>query len=296
MVSITEITASSILVPQRAGSLSGGYDYSINPYAGCAFSCSYCYVPKFPNGNHHFSEWGQWVHVKTNAPELIRKERTKVFGSRIFFSSATDPYQYLELKYRLSRRCLEELLLYKPHKLTLHTRSHLMLQDLDLIKSFGSVVQVGVSFTTDDETVRRQFEPTAPSLSRRLELIRELHKAGVKVYVSMAPLLPCNPNRLIELVKPYVKKVWVGQMSYPEINNKPELLKEYAEFFEPNNYRKVVQKIASSFNSSFMDEPRKVTKKELAVLSSYKAQPVRVSEISVAPSSQFLQAQLKLSL
>ena len=188
---------------------------------------------------------------------------------------------------------MEELLLYKPHKLTLHTRSHLMLQDLDLIKSFGSAVQVGVSFTTDDEAVRRQFEPSAPSLSRRLELIRGLHKAGVKVYVSMAPLLPCNPKRLIELIKPYVKKVWVGQMSYPEINNKPELLKEYANFFEPNNYRNVVQQIASSFNSSFMGEPRRVTKKELAVLSSYKEQPLRVSESNLVQPAQ---AQLKLPL
>lgn len=87
-------------------------------------------------------EWGKWVKVKVNAPELIRKERCKVFQSRIFFSSATDPYQYIELKYRLSRKCLQELLQYRPAKVTMHTRSHLILQDLDLLKRFGCRLSV----------------------------------------------------------------------------------------------------------------------------------------------------------
>ena len=95
MPTVTEIKAKSILTPQKVGSLAGGYDFSLNPYAGCAFKCSYCYVPKFPS-KHEYQDWGEWVEVKTNAAELIRKDRSLVFGSKIFFSSATDPYQYLE--------------------------------------------------------------------------------------------------------------------------------------------------------------------------------------------------------
>ncbi|MHA0110827.1 hypothetical protein ACXYUI_27290, partial [Klebsiella pneumoniae] len=91
--------------------------------------------------------------------DLIRRDRLKVFGSRIFFSSATDPYQYIELQYRLSRRCLQELKLYQPAKLTMHTRSHLILQDIELLKSFGSRLRVGVSFTTNNDEVRKEFEP-----------------------------------------------------------------------------------------------------------------------------------------
>ena len=249
MVFTLETTANSILVPQKAGSLAGNYDFTLNPYAGCAFSCSYCYVPKFPNGKHNPNEWGKWLEVKINAPQLIQKERLKVFGSRIFFGSATDPYQYAELQYRLTRQCLQELLRYRPQKLTVHTRSHLMLEDLDLLKAFGKSLSVGVSITTDNEEIAREFEPSAPSISKRLELVKSLHKAGIKVYVSMAPLLPCNPERLVQLVSPYVQKIWTGQMNYLDINNRPYLLEKYKDFFEENNYACVMAAIGKSFRS-----------------------------------------------
>jgi DNA repair photolyase len=247
MAQVSEIKAISLLVPQKSGSLSGSYDYTLNPYAGCAFSCSYCYVPKFPNAKHDFRQWGNWIEVKINAPQLIQKERLKVFGSRIFFGSATDPYQYIELKYRLTRRCLEDLLKYQPEKITLHTRSHLVLQDIELLKAFGASLRVGISITTNDESIAREFEPKAPSIARRLALLAELHKVGIKTHVSMAPLLPCQPEDLVRLVLPYAQNIWSGPMNYLEINSKPELLKKYQSFFEPKNYERTLHKIKDCF-------------------------------------------------
>jgi DNA repair photolyase len=63
-VQVKEIQAKTILTPQKVGALSSYFDYSLNPYAGCAFRCSYCYVPKFPNAKHGPEEWGSWVEVK----------------------------------------------------------------------------------------------------------------------------------------------------------------------------------------------------------------------------------------
>ncbi|HEY9775601.1 MAG TPA: radical SAM protein [Planktothrix sp.] len=247
MPDVREVTASSILTPQKVGALSGWYDYSLNPYAGCAFSCSYCYVPKFPNARHEYWQWGKWIEVKANAPDLIRRDRTKIFGSRIFFSSATDPYQYIELQYRLTRRCLEQLLLYKPAHLTMHTRSHLILQDLQLLKKFGNSLSVGVSLATDDEAVRRQFEPKAPSVHRRVQLIQALHNAGIDVYLSMSPLLPCHPQEFVKLVAPYVNRVWVDNMRWTEVNTRPELLEKYASHFEAENHERMVREIKRMF-------------------------------------------------
>ena len=237
---VTEIQASTILTPQKVGSLAGHYTYSLNPYAGCAFRCSYCYVPKFPSARHDdFTKWGQWVEAKVNAPALIQKERSKVFGSSIFFSSATDPYQYIELKYRLSRNCLKELLRYKPAKLTMHTRSHLILEDVDLLAQFGDVVRVGVSITTDNESVQREFEPGAPSIKRRLQLLQGLKNAGIRVHASLSPLLPCDPQRLVSLLKPFVDTIWIDSMRHPDINNRKDLLEKHADFFEPEKYEKL---------------------------------------------------------
>jgi DNA repair photolyase len=247
MPTVREISAISILTPQKVGSLSRYYDFTLNPYGGCAFACSYCYVPKFPNARHEPVEWGQWVEVKVNAAELIRKERARVFGSRIFFSSATDPYQYLELKYRLTRACLRELLAYSPAQITMHTRSHLMLSDLELLKAFGRRLTVGVSFTTDDERVRQEFEPQAPSLKRRLELITKLKEAGIDVYASLSPLLPCDPQRLIRLLSPYIDRAWVDAMRWTDVNTKPQLLVKYKDFFEPANHEQIVAQIDQAF-------------------------------------------------
>ncbi len=244
MPTVTEIKAKTILTPQKFGSLSGSYDFSLNPYGGCAFKCSYCYVPKFPS-KHNYEDWGEWVEVKTNAADLIRKDRALVYGAKIFFSSATDPYQYLELKYRLSRACLTELLKYQPAKVTMHTRSHLILEDVELLKQFGDRLSVGVSITTDSDEVSRKFEPKAPSISRRMQLIAQLHQAGIRVYASISPLLPHDPDKLVEAISPYVQKAWLDQMHYLDTNTRKELLDEYKDFFEPEHYQKAVDNMAS---------------------------------------------------
>ncbi len=254
-IQVREIQAHSILTPQKMGNLAEAFNYSLNPYSGCAFACSYCYVPKFPNKDHEYFEWGSWVNAKMNAPELIAKERTKIFGSRIFFSSATDPYQYIELKYRLSRKCLELLQLYQPAKVMMHTRSHLILQDIELLKSFGDKLQVGVSITTDDESVRQEFEPQAPSIKRRLQLIKSLREAGIRVHASIAPLLPCDPDRLISLLEPFVEQAWVDEMRWTEVNTRPELLVKYKDFFHPDSYKFVQSKVASAFLKTRRREP-----------------------------------------
>ena len=246
-----EVHASSILTPQKMGSLAGSYQYSLNPYAGCAFRCSYCYVPKFPSRRQHdFMDWGKWLEVKINAPELIRKERARVFGSSIFFSSATDPYQYAELKYRLSRKCLTELLTYQPARLTLHTRSHLILQDLDLLSRFDRRgLKVGGSITTDDESIREKFEPGAPSIARRLEVLKALHERGIRVHASIAPLLPCNPERLADLISPYVSQIWLDTMGHKEVNTRKELLEHHKDFFEEDGERRTREIILSRFSN-----------------------------------------------
>jgi DNA repair photolyase len=131
-----------------------------------------------------------------------------------------------------------------------------MLQDLDLIQSFGDGLRVGVSITTDDDAVRQKFEPHAPSIRRRLQLIEKLHGAGIKVYASLAPLLPCNPNRFARLLGQMVDSVWVGEMNYQEINTRPHLLKEYASFFEAANYRNTIDTILGAFDDSTVRQSR----------------------------------------
>src|SRR3989338_10259970 len=107
---IQVIKAKSILILSKLPDA----DYVVNPYIGCRFGCTYCYASFMGRFvGKKVSDWGEYVYPKINAPELLKKELKKLKdkgrGQEIFFSSVTDPYQGLEAKYQLTRKCLEEL-------------------------------------------------------------------------------------------------------------------------------------------------------------------------------------------
>ena len=218
MVTISETEARSILTPQKVGRLGGRYGFSLNPYRGCAFGCSYCYAKGFTHDPELESSWGEWVRPKANAPGLLYREAGKLAFARVFMSSATDPYQPAEREHRLSRACLEVMLsmLPGPDLIHIHTRSPFVLDDLNLLLAFGDRIEVAMSITTDDERVRRIWEPTAPAIPRRLETLRALTQAGVATRASVSPLLPCDPARLATLVAGATGRAYVDAIRFPK--------------------------------------------------------------------------------
>ena len=108
----------------------------------------------------------------------------------MFLASATDPYQPLEREFRLTRACLGVLLQCPTTRVLLHTRSPLVLQDLELLKAFGSRLTVGFSIPTDDDTVRQVVEPHAPPIPSRWAAMELLARGGVEVNLAACPLMP----------------------------------------------------------------------------------------------------------
>ena len=109
-MNVREIEAKSILTP--ATGYIGAYDYVLNPFQGCQFGCSYCYVPMFVYFRRLAPSWGKEIFVKINAPHLLRREAVKgklASTTRIFISPSTDPYNPVERSYRITRQCLEVL-------------------------------------------------------------------------------------------------------------------------------------------------------------------------------------------
>jgi DNA repair photolyase len=199
---ITEIQVRSVVTAQSSQSTIP-CDYTINPYRGCLFGCSYCYASRFVHDDAgKRSDWGHWVEVKRNALDALQRESHKLCGKRVFFSSATDPYQPIELRLGLTRALLEALLLAFPAQLHIQTRSPFVVRDIDLFQRFGDTLTVGISIPTDSEVVRRAFEPRAPAIPRRLSAACQLKEAGIRTIASIAPLLPCTPRRLAKLLVP----------------------------------------------------------------------------------------------
>jgi DNA repair photolyase len=171
------------------------FRWSLNPYQGCEHGCSYCYA----RPTHEYWGYGagldfeRVVMVKRNAPELLEKT---LRGPRwqvdpIVLSGATDPYQPIERKERLTRALLEVLWRYK-HPAGLITKNALVLRDIDLLRDMAAerLVCVAISLTTLNEDLRRRLEPRTSSGLNRLKAIEALRNAGVPVFVMIAPIIP----------------------------------------------------------------------------------------------------------
>jgi DNA repair photolyase len=202
---IKEVQAKSIL------SISKVYPYVINPYTGCQHNCSYCYARFMKRFTGHREPWGQFVDVKVNAPELLRTELGRKKRDRVWISGVCDPYQPVEEKYQLTRQCLT-LLAEAKWPVTIQTRSPLVLRDLDILK-IGAEFEVGFSITTADDQVRRLFEPLAPPIQDRIKALDELHQAGIKTFVMIAPMLP-GSEELPTLLTGKVDSVILDRMNY----------------------------------------------------------------------------------
>jgi DNA repair photolyase len=190
-----------------------GYDWCLNPYVGCEHGCSYCYASFMKRFTGHLEPWGRFVDAKANAPEALRRQLRRIRGGSVLVGTVTDPYQPLERRYRLTRGCLEALA-EGAFEVGVLTRSPLCLRDVDVFRRFGERISVGLSITTDDDRVRKLFEPHAPPIGARVEALRALRREGIRTYAFAGPLLPMEPARYVDLLGDAADEVLVDRMNY----------------------------------------------------------------------------------
>jgi DNA repair photolyase len=204
-MNIKEIQSKTILSPSKI------FNYVINPYVGCQHACTYCYARFMKKFSRHMEPWGEFVDVKINAPDLLIVEINKKKRGSIWISGVCDPYQPLEAKYILTRKCLEILRQYD-WPVTIQTRSSLVLRDIDIIKEIKNI-EVGLSITTADDNIRKLFEPNAPSIEERLRALYELYNSGIRTYAMIAPILP-GADLLVKALEGKVDYILVDRMNY----------------------------------------------------------------------------------
>ncbi|MDB4907890.1 MAG: Radical domain protein [Gemmatimonadetes bacterium] len=226
---------------QRAGKVlnapeaTGMGFWSINPYVGCAFGCTYCYAryahrytlerAAAANPQHALlastvRDMPPWlaferrIFVKENAPEVLRrtlrhgsdKHLALVRGETVVIGTATDPYQPAERRFRLTRGILEALSEHPGLTIGIITKSPLVTRDAELLHRLmrHSKVTVHVSLITVDRELARRIEPRAPTPESRLRAIGRLREWGIDVGVNVMPVLPGitdGPRALDALVK-----------------------------------------------------------------------------------------------
>jgi len=240
---ITNLTCKSAL----SKSSLPGLNYSLNPYRGCQHNCAYCYVPNILRIKRE--EWGEFVKIKTNIPNVLSKELRYKKPGIVALSTVTDPYQPVEKKYKLTRYCIEQLLRYD-FPISIQTKSKLIIRDFDLISKFSNA-EVLISIGTLNDNERKIIEPYASSINDRLEVIKKLSNKGINVTVFFGPIYPTiRINDLKEIIETF-HKYDASEIMYDKLNKKPGILNNILKF-SPNwniltedkyNYKKIYEEI-----------------------------------------------------
>ncbi|MFQ5691918.1 MAG: PA0069 family radical SAM protein [Nitrospinota bacterium] len=171
------------------------FNASVNPYRGCEHGCVYCYA----RPTHEYLgfsaglDFETKILVKEDAPRLLREALASPRWTPqvVAMSGVTDPYQPVERRLGLTRRCLEVFLDFR-NPVAVVTKNHLVARDVDLLRALARwrAAAVCLSLTTLDAGLRRILEPRASPPSRRLAAIEALARAGVPTGVLVAPVIP----------------------------------------------------------------------------------------------------------
>ena len=184
-------------------------DYCANPYVGCTHACKYCYASYMRRFTGHREDWGRFLDVKFWPPlENVEKYR----GRTVFLSSVTDPYNPQEAVFKRTRTLLEELS-GSGIRLSISTKSDLILRDLDLIRNFPQA-QVAWSVNTLDESFRADMDSAVP-VERRLRAMKIFHDSGVRTTCFISPIFPgiTDVKAIIRTVKDQCNLIWLENLN-----------------------------------------------------------------------------------
>lgn len=197
----------SILTPQKKGFLASSpfpFTHTLSPYTGCGFGSTacgqYCYAQFMPNWTNYGTDqpWGKRVSIKENASAILSESLRKMKNTgrsklRIFMASTTDPYQPLEAKYEITRKCLDVFAQYDDlDLLVVQTRSPLVARDFERIKQLP-YSWLSVTIETDDSRFISRLGG-GPLLQKRFEIVREAAAVGIHVQIVVSPCLPYSSS------------------------------------------------------------------------------------------------------
>lgn len=201
MMEVKEVLCRSILT-RTSGYLKAVSSHSLNPYIGCGFGRSACGVGCYVRANHWLTRgrpWGGFVEAKTNAAEVYtqtceaeqRWAEKRGLPFSIFFSSATEPWQPLEKKYRITRSILQAMRQKPPQELILQTHSTDIRDDMKLIAGLCRACDLRVQVSIEGDRDRLPGLPPPPAtVDDRIRLLHELTHAGIPAVACLSPLYP----------------------------------------------------------------------------------------------------------
>lgn len=216
-------------------------DYSVNTYSGCQHACKYCYACFMKRFTGHNENWGEFIDIKY-WDKIKNPEKYK--DKELFIGSVTAPYQPCEEKYKRTRALLEELK-GSDAKISIATKSDLILRDLDLIKTFPNA-RVSWSINTLNEDFRKDMDNSV-SIERKFEAMKIFHNSGIRTTCFISPIFPeiTNVKAIIDKAKNNCNLIWLENLNLrgtfksqvlDYINKtRPDLMPLYTEIYSNGN-------------------------------------------------------------
>ena len=174
-------------------------DYTLDLYKGCDLGCIYCDGRSSCYKNKKFDE----VKVKKDCISLLNKElKNKKKKGIISMGILSDPYNSIEKELELTRETLKLILKYG-FGVIIHTKSDLILRDIDLLKNINqnSIALINVSICTSNDSISDKIEPFAPNSSTRFEVIKQLKDNGLYCGITMKPVIPYITDKIEDLTQ-----------------------------------------------------------------------------------------------
>jgi DNA repair photolyase len=238
-----------------------GFEVSINPYRGCEHGCIYCYA----RPTHEYLgfsaglDFETKILIKEDAPDLLRKELAspKWQPKLVSISGVTDPYQPIERRMALTRRCLEVFVEFR-NPVGIVTKNHLVTRDSDLLAELAhhQAAVVLLSITTLDSELARRMEPRASQPLGRLAAIEELTKAGVPVAVMVAPVIPGLTDHELPAILEAAAKAgarWAGYVLLRLPHGLGPLFEEWLQEHYPARRDKVLSRLRDMRGGAIYD-------------------------------------------
>ncbi len=238
-----------------------GFDASLNPYRGCETGCSFCYA----RPTHEYLgfsaglDFETKILVKPDAPDLLRRELAspKWKPQVLALSGVTDPYQPVERRLRLTRRCLE-VLAEARNPVVIVTKHHRVTRDIDLLAELASheAAAVQLSITTLDRSLQRRMEPRGSTPERRLDAVARLAAAGIPVGVNVAPVIPGLTDHEIPRILAAASRAGAQRAVYIALRlplGVADLFEDWLEHHYPERKDKVLNRVRDLRGGSLYD-------------------------------------------
>jgi DNA repair photolyase len=177
-------------------------DYAFNPYLGCLHGCRYCYAIDM-SPYEASSNWGRTIFVRKNVITLLEREARTYKRGIVGMSTITDPYQSVEMKFRIMPKAIE-ILCRNGFYVTIQTKSPLILKDIEILEKYRNNLDVGLTVTTIDRNVASLLEPYAPDPVKRLNALKKLSQRKIKTWLYLGPIVR-GLNDNIEDIKKIVE-------------------------------------------------------------------------------------------